>query len=80
MESANGLGRSSAMPARMLTGTSRFLNCFRLLVGNKTDLVDKRVIETTDAAMFAETLNVHYIETSAKNATNVDEAFLYLAK
>lgn len=51
-----------------------------LLVGNKCDLVDRRVVEESVAMEFAQKENIHYIETSAKNATNVEEAFVRIAK
>jgi Ras-related protein Rab-1A len=51
-----------------------------LLVGNKCDIVDRRVVEESVAIEFAKNENIHYIETSAKNATNVNEAFESIAK
>lgn len=46
-----------------------------LLVGNKTDLVDKREVRKEDAAQYAKTHNLAFIETSALESTNVDLAF-----
>ena len=51
----------------------------KLLVGNKCDLEDKRVVDKATAQAFAEEIGVQYIETSAKNATNVEEAFMKMA-
>ena len=51
----------------------------KLLVGNKCDLEDKRVVEESTARAFAEEIGIPYIETSAKNATNVEEAFMTMA-
>ena len=51
----------------------------KLLVGNKTDLVGKRVVEYETAKAFADEIGVPYIETSAKNATNVEQAFMTMA-
>ena len=51
----------------------------KLLVGNKCDLEDKRVVEEATAKAFAEEIGIPYIETSAKNATNVEEAFMTMA-
>jgi Ras-related protein Rab-1A len=51
----------------------------KLLVGNKCDLEDKRVVDRATAQAFAEEIGVQYIETSAKNATNVEEAFMKMA-
>lgn len=51
----------------------------KLLVGNKCDLEDKRVVEQSTAQAFAEEIGIPYIETSAKNATNVEEAFMTMA-
>ncbi|EXX71420.1 Ypt1p [Rhizophagus irregularis DAOM 197198w] len=52
----------------------------KLLVGNKSDLTNKKVVEYTTAKEFAEQLNIPFLETSAKNATNVEQAFLTMAK
>ncbi|KAH9981535.1 GTP-binding protein ypt1 [Lactifluus volemus] len=45
----------------------------KLLVGNKSDLTSKKV-------EFADQLSIPFLETSAKNATNVEQAFLTMAK
>jgi len=50
-------------------------NINKILVGNKCDLVDKRVVEYNDVKEFADSLDIAYIETSAKNSTNVDKLF-----
>ncbi|TKW24782.1 hypothetical protein SEVIR_3G072300v4 [Setaria viridis] len=46
-----------------------------MLVGNKTDLRHLRAVATEDAQNFAEAEGLSYIETSALEATNVEEAF-----
>jgi len=51
----------------------------KLLVGNKSDLVNKRVVTTETAKEFAEGLGIPFLETSAKSSTNVEEAFLTMA-
>jgi len=51
----------------------------KLLVGNKCDLVNKRVVTTETASEFAGGLDIPFLETSAKNSTNVEEAFLTMA-
>jgi Ras-related protein Rab-1A len=52
----------------------------KLLVGNKSDLVDKKVVDTAQAQEFAYSLKIPLLETSAKDATNVEQAFLTMAK
>ncbi|KAH8829524.1 small GTP-binding protein [Flagelloscypha sp. PMI_526] len=52
----------------------------KLLVGNKSDLTGKKVVEYTVAKEFADQLSIPFLETSAKNATNVEQAFLTMAK
>lgn len=46
-----------------------------MLVGNKSDLRHKRAVTTEHAMAFAESNNLAFIETSALDATGVDEAF-----
>ena len=55
-------------------------NVNKLLVGNKTDLVDQRVVDATVAKEFADSMEIPYIETSAKNAYNVEETFVTMAR
>ncbi|CAM9485609.1 unnamed protein product [Heterosigma akashiwo] len=56
-----------------LTDTPENVN--KLLVGNKSDLEKKRVVSTEQAQEFANSLGIEFMETSAKNATNVENAF-----
>ncbi|KAJ3436788.1 replication factor c subunit 4 [Anaeramoeba flamelloides] len=49
-----------------------------LLVGNKIDLVESRTVPTKDAKKFAEEHDLLFIETSAKDSTNVELGFLTL--
>eukprot|EP01114_Cavostelium_apophysatum_P016686 TRINITY_DN479_c0_g1_i1.p1 TRINITY_DN479_c0_g1~~TRINITY_DN479_c0_g1_i1.p1 ORF type:complete len:652 (-),score=239.59 TRINITY_DN479_c0_g1_i1:843-2798(-) len=51
----------------------------KMLIGNKSDLVDKRVVETSTAKEFADSLGLSFMETSAKTCTNVNEAFFQLS-
>ncbi|KAE8793641.1 Ras-related protein RABA2a [Hordeum vulgare] len=46
-----------------------------MLVGNKTDLKHLRAVTTDDAGSYAEAEGLSYIETSALEAMNVEEAF-----
>ncbi|KAL5230013.1 hypothetical protein ABZP36_028789 [Zizania latifolia] len=46
-----------------------------MLIGNKTDLKHLRAVAADDARSFAEAEGLSYIETSALEATNVEEAF-----
>ncbi|KAG0017832.1 GTP-binding protein of the rab [Entomortierella chlamydospora] len=52
----------------------------KLLVGNKSDLTNKKVVEYTVAKEFADQLSIPFLETSAKSATNVEQAFMTMAK
>lgn len=54
-------------------------NVNKLLVGNKSDLTAKRVVSTDAAKEFAESLGIEFLETSAKNAANVETAFMMMA-
>jgi len=54
-------------------------NVNKLLVGNKCDLTTKRQVDEEPAKEFANGLNIPFLETSAKNATNVEDAFMTMA-
>ena len=51
----------------------------KLLVGNKCDLTNKKVVDYTSAKEYADQLGIPFLETSAKNATNVERAFMTMA-
>ena len=51
----------------------------KLLVGNKCDRTADRAVTEEQAKAFAVELGIPYIETSAKSAKNVEEAFLTMA-
>ncbi|KAK0182498.1 hypothetical protein PV327_000634 [Microctonus hyperodae] len=54
-------------------------NVNKLLVGNKCDLIAKKVVEYEAAKEYAEQLGIPFLETSAKNAMNVEQAFMTMA-
>ncbi|CAH0773817.1 unnamed protein product [Bemisia tabaci] len=54
-------------------------NVNKLLVGNKCDLTTKKVVDYETAKEYANTLGIPFLETSAKNATNVEQAFITMA-
>jgi len=54
-------------------------NVNKLLVGNKCDLTAKKVVDYTTAKEFADQLGIPFLETSAKNSTNVEQAFITMA-
>lgn len=49
-----------------------------LLVGNKSDLEDKRQVSVEEAKTRADQWNVNYVETSAKTRANVDKVMTSL--
>ena len=55
-------------------------NVYKILVGNKCDLEDKRTVSYQQGKELAETYGMQFIETSAKSNTNVDEAFQLLGR
>uniref|UniRef100_A0A7I4DPQ6 Uncharacterized protein n=1 Tax=Physcomitrium patens TaxID=3218 RepID=A0A7I4DPQ6_PHYPA len=54
-------------------------NVNKLLVGNKSDLASKKVVDYATAKAFADEIGIPFLETSAKNATNVEQAFMTMA-
>jgi GTPase SAR1 family protein len=54
-------------------------NVNKLLVGNKSDLASKKVVDYQTAKAFADEIGIPFLETSAKNATNVEQAFMTMA-
>jgi len=51
----------------------------KLLVGNKSDRSVDKVVTSEQAKEFADDLGIAFLETSAKSAKNVEEAFLTMA-
>ncbi|KAK3598665.1 hypothetical protein CHS0354_020426 [Potamilus streckersoni] len=51
-------------------------NVNKLLVGNKCDLTTKKVVDYTTAKEFADQLGIPFLETSSKDTTNVEQAFM----
>jgi small GTP-binding protein len=47
-----------------------------LLIGNKSDLADARVVSLAEAEQYAHHHQLNYLETSALDGTNVREAFV----
>ena len=55
-------------------------NVLKVLIGNKSDLEDKRVVTYNQGKEFADTYGLKFIETSAKKNLNVNEAFETLGR
>ena len=52
----------------------------KLIIGNKTDLQEKRVVTHQEGQAFADSLGAPFLETSAKTSQNVQEMFTSMAK
>jgi len=68
--------------ARWMTEIERFAGerVNKMLVGNKSDLESKRLVQYVQAKEFADNHDIPFFETSAKNNENVEEAFINLTK
>ena len=51
-----------------------------VLIGNKSDLVDKREVTEEEIEKFAKDNHIMYFETSAKDGKNIDECFYFIAE
>ncbi|CAO2035987.1 unnamed protein product, partial [Urochloa humidicola] len=54
-------------------------NVNKLLVGNKCDLTANKVVSYEAGKALADEMGIPFMETSAKNATNVEQAFMAMA-
>uniref|UniRef100_A0A6M2DM91 Ras-related protein Rab-35 n=1 Tax=Xenopsylla cheopis TaxID=163159 RepID=A0A6M2DM91_XENCH len=52
----------------------------RVLVGNKNDAPERKVVVTEDAQRFADQMGIQLFETSAKDNINVEEMFMNVTK
>ena len=50
----------------------------KILIGNKCDLKNERAIEYSEAKKYADELGIPFLETSARDETNIEEAFVNL--
>jgi Ras-related protein Rab-1A len=51
----------------------------KVLIGNKSDMADKKVVSLEQGKALADELKMEFIETSAKDASNVTRAFEVMA-
>jgi GTPase SAR1 family protein len=55
-------------------------NVSRIIVGNKCDLEESRQVSTDEGKELAEHFGIKFMETSAKQSSNVEEAFITMTK
>lgn len=67
-----------------IPNVDRYVNdenqCVRLIIGTKADLEDYREVQTEEGEILAHRHGYEFLETSAKNGTNVDTCFITLSK
>lgn len=54
-------------------------NVNRLLIGNKSDMDEKKQVSYEEGRELAEKMGIKFMETSAKNSHNVEQAFTLMA-
>ncbi|KAH8583136.1 rab1a [Cryptosporidium sp. chipmunk genotype I] len=52
----------------------------KILIGNKCDLTSQKMVDFTTGQKKAQELQVDFMESSAKNSTNVEECFVNIAR
>lgn len=52
----------------------------KILVGNKCDMLDEKVVSTEEAQKLATEFGTQFFECSAKNNINVEQSFLNIAR
>jgi len=55
------------------------VNVNKILIGNKCDMQDQRVVSTAEGDTLAKEYNIHFYETSAKQDISVDKSFVKIA-
>jgi len=67
---------------RWMTEIDRFAGpeVNKMIVGNKCDMVTKKVVDYAKAKEYADGLGIPFFETSAKDNNNVEQAFLDLTR
>jgi len=52
----------------------------KILVGNKCDMLDEKVVSTEEGQKLAKEFNIDFWEASAKNDINVEQSFIQIAR
>jgi hypothetical protein len=71
---------SSHSPSHWFYSVLFCVKVCKMLIGNQCDLGNRRVVEHEEGVSLGKTLGIPFLETSARDRTNVETAFVTMSK